>query len=180
MTFNMVVHGWEAGETATENLRAWLAENHGQFTDLLARLEGKAEYGVQIFWDRELVGRSIVETDPALQAIRGEIAGKAKDEKGLAYMLGQKLAKATCVAMEAWAQRTAGAFYEQIRRAVDDIRVTKPGKGKDKRQALLDLCCLMSTDATALGETLDVIGRTPGIAIRFTGPWPPYSFVNHT
>ena len=112
-----------------------------------------------------------------MQAIRSEIADKPK---GLAYMLGQRLAKATRAAMETWAQHTAGTFYEQIRRCVDDVRVSKAGRGKDHRQMLLDLCCLMPKDAAVLGETLDVIGQTPGIAIRFTGPWPPYSFVSHT
>jgi len=175
MTFNTVVHG--RGGTAAESLRVWLAEKHGQFTDLLARLDGKAEYGVQIRWDREVVARTIVETDPDLKAIRCEIAGKPK---GLAYMLGQKLAKTTRAAMETWANQTAGKFYEQIRGCVDDLRAAKAGRRKEQGLVLLDLCCLMREGETALGEALDEIALTPGIAVRFTGPWPPYSFVSHS
>ena len=180
MTFNTVVHGGGGSlprdDTPAESLRAWLAEKHGQFTDLLARLKGKAEYGVQILWDREVVARTIVETDPDLKAIRCEIVGKPK---GLAYMLGQKLAKTTRAAMETWANQTAGKFYEQIRRCVDDVRAGKAGSGKEQRLVLLDLSCLMREGETALGEALDEIARTPGISVRFTGPWPPYSFVSH-
>jgi hypothetical protein len=157
-------------------LRGWLAENHDRFVDLLSRLDGKAEFGVQILWDKEAVARTLVATDPTLQALASQIAGKPK---GLSYMLAQQLAKATRAAMEAWAQRTGGDYYEQIRRCVDDVRVSKPGKGKDKQPMLLALSCLMCKDDPSLGETLDRIAAAPGITVRFTGPWPPYSFVSH-
>ena len=178
MTFNMIVHGSRPGreDTPAESLRAWLIENRDRFADLLDRLDGKAEYGVQILWDKAAVAKALVETDPALQALGSQIEGQPK---GLAYMLGQKLAKATRAAIETWAQRTAGEFYERIRGVVDDVRVSTAGKGKDQRQALLALSCLMGRDATALGDTLDQIARTPGITVRFTGPWPAYSFVSH-
>ena len=176
MTFNMIVHGPAQANAAAENLRAWLVENRARFTDLLARLDGRAEFGVQILCDRDVVANALVETDPALQTLRLQIDGKPK---GLGYMLRQQLAKATRAAMEAWAQQTAGEFYEQVRRCVDDVRVNKPAKGNQPQQTLLTLSCLMRMNSTALGDTLDEIAKTPGIAVRFTGPWPPYSFVSH-
>ena len=33
-----------------------------------------------------------------------------------------------------------------------------------------------STAESALGSTLDDIADTPGVDVRFTGPWPPYTF----
>ena len=175
MTFNMIVHGPE--DTVAENLRAWLAENRARFVDLFTRLDGKAEYGVQILCDRDVVARTLVETDPGLLALRCQIEGETHG-KGLKYMLSQKLAKATRAAIEAWAQRTAGDFYEQIRRSVQDLRVTKSSKGKEQKQTLLTLSCLIPRGDTALGETLDEVAKTPGITVRFTGPWPAYSFVS--
>jgi hypothetical protein len=173
MTFNMIVHGPD--DTVAENLRAWLAENRARFVDLFTRLDGKAEFGVQILCDRDAVARTLVETDPELQALRSQIEGQPK---GLKYMLSQKLAKATRAAIEAWAQRTAGEFYEQIRRSVQDLRVIKASKGKQQKQTLLTLSCLTPRGDATLGEALDEVAKVPGITVRFTGPWPVYSFVS--
>ena len=174
MTFNMIVHGQG---NAADSLATWLKGRQAEFTGLLARLAGKGEYGVQILWDRLAVGTAIARADAGLIAIRDEMAGKPK---GLAYMLEQKLAKATRAAVEAWAARTAGMFYQQIAACVDDVRVGKVGKGRQEPQMLLNLSCLVRDGETALGETLDRIALTPGITVRFTGPWPPYSFVGHS
>ena len=42
---------------------------------------------------------------------------------------------------------------------------------------LLNLSCLMQEGSGDLGRVLDEIQQTKGISVRFTGPWPPYSFV---
>ena len=43
---------------------------------------------------------------------------------------------------------------------------------------LLNLSCLMGKGNPTLGNVLEEIQETEGISVRFTGPWPPYSFVN--
>jgi hypothetical protein len=30
--------------------------------------------------------------------------------------------------------------------------------------------------ADAIGEELDAVAAEPGVEVRFTGPWPPYTF----
>lgn len=176
MAFNMIVHE-NLDNGAIENLQAWLAENRDRFTRLLDKLNGKAEYGVQVFWDRKVVAETIVKSDPELYKIRDEARDKPK---GLAYMLQQKLAKATRAALERQANRYVEDFYTRIRQCVDEVQVDtlkKVDPPAVDKQMLLNLSCLMTRGDPALGAVLEEIQKTEGISVRFTGPWPPYSFV---
>lgn len=172
MAFDMIVHGGPGGSAAA--LRAWLDEKRERFTRLLAKFAGKAEYGVQVFWDRPAVAAALVAGDEGLRALQVEMQSKSK---GMAHVLGQKLAKAVRTAMEQQADRLAADFYGRIRKCVDEVRVDPLKKVDEPLQMLLNLSCLMPQGSGLLGQTLDEIHQTHGVSVRFTGPWPPYSFV---
>jgi len=173
MSFNMIVRDGPGGP-ATENLRTWMTERRDGFTPLLDKLAGKAEYGVQIFWDRRLVADTLVQKDPKLRKMRHEALNKPK---GTAYMLQQKLAKATRAAIERRANRYVEDFYLRVRRCVEEMRIDRPRNTDNGARMLLRLSCLMKKGSSDLGRALDEIQKMEGISVRFTGPWPPYSFV---
>jgi hypothetical protein len=173
MAFDMIVRGGPGGG-AVEALSDWLNDRGDRFTRLLDRLAGKAEYGVQVFWDREEIAASLVQGEDELRAMRDEARSKPK---GLAHLLGQKLARAVRAAMEKQADLFAQDFYTRIRRCVEDVRVDKLRKVDGGKQMLLNLSCLMREGSGELGRVLDDIQRIKGISVRFTGPWPAYSFV---
>lgn len=173
MAFDMIVLGG-ADSSAENNLRNWLGQNHDRFVCLLDKLQGKAEYGVQISWSRRLIADALIQDEPELHNLQTQTA---TGPKGLAYMLQQKLAKATRAALERQANRYVEQFYDRIRECVEDIRIEKLKKTDDDEQMLLNLSCLMREGSPALGAELDDISKTKGISVRFTGPWPPYSFL---
>ncbi len=173
MAFDMIVRGG-LGDGAIGATKAWLDEKRERFTQLLDRLVGKAEYGVQVLWDRKEVAASLIETDEALRGMQDEARSKPK---GLRHLLQQKLAKAVRAAMEKQADLFAQDFYARIRRYVEDVRIDKLKKVDGGKQMLLNLSCLMQEGGGDLGRVLDEIEKTKGISVRFTGPWPPYSFV---
>lgn len=173
MAFDMIVRGAVGGGAAAA-LRDWLNERRQRFDQLLDRLAGKAEYGVQVLWDRDLIAESLTQSDDELRRMQDEARGKPK---GLAHLLGQKLAKAIRAAMEEQADLFAQDFYARIRRCVEDVRVDKLRKAGGGKQMLLNLSCLMPEGSGELGRVLDDIQQIEGISVRFTGPWPPYSFV---
>lgn len=173
MAFDVIVRGGPGSE-AMGALKAWLDEKRERFAGLLDRLAGKAEYGVQVLWDREAIAAWVVETDDDLRRMQEEARSKPK---GLAHVLQQKLAKAIRAAMEKQADLFAQDFYGRFRRCVEDVRVDKLKKVDGGKQMLLSLSCLMQEGSGDLGRVLDEIQKTRGISVRFTGPWPPYSFV---
>jgi len=63
------------------------------------------------------------------------------------------------------------------------VSVAVPRKGRPL-EAVLDrladetgVAALADESAAgALGERLDEVAATPGVEVRYTGPWPPYTF----
>jgi len=84
---------------------------------------------------------------------------------------------------EASINKHAKDLYHQIKKLVDDVKLesTKrvvPEKWQNK-QMILNLSCLTHKDKIqGLGNMLAGVNKREGFAIRFTGPWPPYSFVD--
>jgi hypothetical protein len=57
--------------------------------------------------------------------------------------------------------------------------VEKTKKMDEEKQMLVNLSCLVDMERyKALGEELEKIEQMDGFSVRFTGPWPPYSFVS--
>ena len=94
-------------------------------------------------------------------------------------MYRQKLESLLRKEIEIRAERYFREFYEKIAPHADDIRVEKTRKTDDEnKQMLLNLSCLLPKEGSReLGEELEKIDALEGFLVRYTGPWPPYSFV---
>lgn len=157
-----------------ENMKKWLKEEYDNLKIKMEKVRGKAEYGVQIFWNPRIVARNIIETNQVIKKLDEEIKSKTK---GAAYMFRQKLESLLKKEMEVKADQCFQNFYLRIKKYADDIKVEKIKKVKEDEQMLMNLSCLVFGDKEKeLGEELDKINKMEGFSVRFTGPWPPYSF----
>lgn len=164
------------GKSAHENLLEWLEKEQENLKSKGDKLKGKAEYGIQISWDPARVAPRIVKTDLEIQNLEKEMASKSS---GTAYLLKQKLAALVGKRMEQAADVYFNELYQKIKDHVEDIRVEKVRKDEPPRQMLMNLSCLLPKgEAGRLGDELDKIVKMEGFFVRFTGPWPPYSFVS--
>ena len=158
-----------------ENLKKWL-ETHYQ--DLMAKMEkftGRAEYGVQIFWDANQMGERITRENEEIKKINEECKVKSK---GAAYMYRKKLESLLKKELENKAEYYFKEFYNKIKEHVEDIKIDKTKNNTSGRQMIMNLACIMQrANSRLLGETLEAIDRTEPFSVRYTGPWPPYSFV---
>ena len=70
-------------------------------------------------------------------------------------------------------------FYGRIKEHVGEIKVEKTKKADEKdMQMIMNLSCLVAGDKyKELGAELEQIDNTEAFSVRFTGPWPAYSFV---
>ena len=161
--------------TAEENLKKWL-EDH--YDDLLAKIEkftGKAEYGVRIFWDANLMGAKISRENEQIRKINEECRSKSK---GAAYMYRKKLENLLKKELENQAEYYFKEFYNKIKAHVDDIKIDKIKNNSSEQQMIMNLACIMPRENYhLLGDALEKIDQMEFFSIRFTGPWPPYSFV---
>jgi len=172
LTFDTIFKGGD------ETVRQWLCEEYRELKAMLEKLDGKAEYGVQIFVENDFVEKALEENEE-IQRLKNGIENKPE---GVAYLLRKKLEKKLELERNVLADKHAKNLYDQIKSFVDDVKLesTKrevPEKWQGK-QMILNLACLAHKDKIQnVGNMLGEVNKREGFAVRFTGPWPPYSFV---
>lgn len=173
MSFDTIIQDTVEG-SAEDNIRKWLVEEADDFNKKLDRVRGNEEYGVQVFWEPNTIAGVISQTNPEIGKLEEEIKSKSK---GLAYMYKQRLEKLLKQEMEKEAENYFKDFYHRIEDCVSEIKVEKTKTEVDK-QMLINLSCLVARGKTEpLSDELETINEMDGFSVRFTGPWPPYSFV---
>ncbi|MBE0516212.1 MAG: GvpL/GvpF family gas vesicle protein [Methanophagales archaeon] len=166
----------ENNATAKETLKKWMAEEFDSLKEKIERIRGKKEYGVQIFYIPSVMSEKIAENSEEIRKIKEEMKSKPP---GMAYMYKQKLENAIKKEMESRMNSYFKNFYERIKRHVEEIKVEKTKKTDEKdKQMIMNLSCLVANDMyKALGTELEEMDKEEGFSVRFTGPWPAYSFV---
>ncbi len=155
-------------------VKDWLGGSYEKLKGELERVENKAEYSVQIFCDHEKLKEMLMSTD---QEEKME-----KMSKGAAYLLQKRFELKVKDVISAGISKLASEFGSRIREQVEESKVEEntlqvPEKYKDKK-LIVRLSCLVHEDKVEkLGEVLDEINKRDGFAVRFTGPWAPFSFV---
>ena len=169
--FNTVI-GANTGRSAGENVLRWLEEEYQSLKHKMDGVRGKAEYGVQVFWDPKVVARDIAERSAEIKKLEVEIRSQPK---GLAYLYRQRLENLLHKEMETSADQCFRECYGRIRKHVDDIQVEKTKRAEP--QMIMNISCLVLKEGWAeLAGELENIEAREGFSVRFTGPWPPYSF----
>jgi hypothetical protein len=174
LSFDTIIKG-ESGSSAEQNTEAWLKEEYNGLKRKMEKVGGKAEYGVQVFWDPKVVVEDLAQKSPEIRKLEEKIKTKPR---GVAYMHRQRLENLIKRELEAKADECFKDFYSRIRIHADDIHVEKTKQAEQGVHMIMNLSCLVYRDRyTELGGELDKINHMEGFSVRFTGPWPPYSFV---
>lgn len=153
----------------------WLKEDSERLHSVMEKIQGRDEYGVQIFYAPRLIANQVSEESQEIRKIREEMAAKSP---GTAYLYKQKVERAVKAEIERLANQWFKDFYARVKRHSDDIVVEKTKKADKNKVMLLNLSCLVAREKVDnLGEELEKINNTEGFSVHFSGPWPPYSFV---
>ena len=172
MSFDVIIKA--DGETSAEdNVRGWLAGEYETFKVKLDEFKDEVELGVQVLWDPAVIAQRVTEENEDIRQLAAEMASKSR---GLAYFYQHKIAEAVKKEIEAKADENYRHYYEQLREHAEDIQVNKVKKHPD-RQMIMNLSLLVKKDRVkVVGEVLGKIQSEDGVEVRFTGPWPPYTF----
>jgi hypothetical protein len=153
-------------------LRPRLAELQG----LLARVAGKVELGLKVYWQEQVVFQEIVAENQELRALRDSLVGRpAQETKSGRIRLGQM------VEADLWAkrERDASQILGVLRPLAHDMVIGKIGA----EMMVLDAAFLVSAERQgefdqAVTKLNQELGRR--LAFKYVGPLPPYSFVSIT
>lgn len=161
------------------SIRNWLVKNYDMLKRELEKVKNKAEYSVQIFCDRDSLAAMLSEKDQELNGLKEKME---KTSKGASYLLNRQFEIKMKDAIAVEISMLARDFSSEIGEYVEILKVEKktsqvPDKYKDMKPIAAFSCLVHDEKVEILGEVLEGINRREGFAVRFTGPWAPFSFV---
>jgi len=170
LSFDVIIKG----KNASKEVANWLQAEKERLERNLEKVKRKQEFTVQIIWNSTVIGKKLSKEKKEIKELVREMD---KVSKGKAYFIKQKIMKELKQEMEKLADEKFRQFYSKIKKHCNDIKIEKNKKIEGK-QMLMNLSCLVEKNKTqSLGKELDKINKLNGFSVRFTGPWPPYSFV---
>lgn len=167
ISFGTVVKG------GREALLGWLAKNHGKLASRLAYLSGKAEYGVQLSWDEKEVNEEIIKSDEEIKRLQKE---EGISSKGTAYLYQKRMENLIRDGFNKRADEFRNSIHEKMKEITNDVIIEKlKGETGGQRMIMNVSCLIRRQDEGRLGLILEE-AASHGCNVKFTGPWPPYSF----
>jgi Gas vesicle synthesis protein GvpL/GvpF len=157
-----------------EDIREVLKSIYPSLKDVLKQMEGKLEFGLKVTWDREQVIDELKRDDEEIHRFHQEITRKHLQSTYLARMqLGRMIDKAL---VERSAQYVR-EIYDALRSVCVASRDNKPIGDKMIMNAAFLIEKAREGDFDA---AVNRIARKFGdrLNFKYTGPWPPYNFVN--
>jgi hypothetical protein len=160
-------------------VKDWLCRDYEHLASELLRMEGAAEYSIQIYCDHAYLETLVFAKNQELGDLKNSID---KETKGKAYLQRRNLDLKLKNLTYSEAGRLADQFCSGIKPLVKELKSESrtswtPEKYRD-RKLLASYTCLVSEEAVKrLGEVLEEINCKEGFSVRFTGPWAPFSFV---
>jgi hypothetical protein len=165
MSFGTV---FKTREDIVELLRA----AYEAFTDVLQKMRDKLEFGLKVLWDRDQIVREIEKDDENVRRLKDEISSQS----GSTYFARMQYGRMVDTALELMAERYVGAIFETLRPVSTASRANKPIGEK----MIMNAAFLVTRDQeNAFDARVKEIGaRFDTLTLKYTGPWPPYNFVN--
>jgi gas vesicle protein GvpL/GvpF len=142
------------------------------FGDVLNKMQNKLEFGLKVLWDRDQAVREVEQEDEDISRLKKEISG----QKGPTYFARMQYGRLIDSALQARSERYVADILEQLREVSVASRINKPIGDK----MIMNAAFLISRDQeTAFdAKVKSIAGRFDKLTFKYTGPWPPYNFVN--
>jgi hypothetical protein len=142
------------------------------FGDVLNKMHNKLEFGLKVLWDRDQAIREVEHEDEDISRLKKEISG----QKGPTYFARMQYGRLIDSALQSRSERYVADILEQLREVSVASRINKPIGDK----MIMNAAFLISRDQeTAFdAKVKSIAGRFDKLTFKFTGPWPPYNFVN--
>jgi len=157
-----------------EDIVELLRSTYQAFDDVLEKMQDKIEFGLKVLWDRERVIATIEEENEEIRHLQGEIGRNAQSSTYFARMQLGRLVEA---ALEEAGNRFVRDILEALRPAAVASRSNKPIGDR----MILNAAFLVEREReAAFDEAVKAVSRKYEelLTFRYTGPWPPYNFVN--
>jgi len=142
------------------------------FRDVLNKMQNKLEFGLKVLWDRDQAVREVEAEDEDISRLKKEISG----QKGPTYFARMQYGRLVDAALHARSERYVAAVLDELRDVSVASRINKPIGDK----MIMNAAFLISRENESAfdARVKSIAGRFDKLTFKYTGPWPPYNFVN--
>ncbi|WP_267643769.1 gas vesicle protein GvpL [Haloarchaeobius amylolyticus] len=173
--FDTVVRGDDA------RVATWMHDNGARLRDALDRVAGAWEYRIEVRWDETRLADRVAADDDELAALADRRAGASE---GTAFLLDKQYERALSAATADHRSSVMAALRADLdaqARAITTVEqsvssLEAAGESADETVSESLTVLAAPEHEEAIGDRLDEVAARPGVTVRYTGPWPPYSF----
>jgi hypothetical protein len=142
------------------------------FGDVLNKMRNKLEFGLKVLWDREQAIRDVESEDDDIRRLKEEISA----QKGPTYFARMQYGRLVDAALQARSERYVAEILDELRDVSVASRINKPIGDK----MIMNTAFLITRDREAAfdAKVKSIASRFDRLTFKYTGPWPPYNFVN--
>jgi hypothetical protein len=157
-----------------DDVREFIKDTSDALRDVLHKMRDKIEFGLKVNWDPELAVKEVEDESEEIRRLKEEILSNRLASTYFARMqLGRLVEQAMSEKQDAYVR----AIYDHLRDYAVASRHNKPIGDK----MILNAAFLVERDKQAEFDhaVQDIAHHYEGrLRFNFTGPWPPYNFVN--
>jgi len=155
-----------------DDVTTFLKSAYRAFSDVLDKMENKLEFGLKVLWDRDAVIREIEEEDEDIRRLKNEIAA----QKGSTYFARMQYGRLIDSALQSKSELYVSEIFDRLRDVSVAARANKPIGDR----MILNAAFLVTRDTEdAFDGRVKLLGaHHDKLTFKYTGPWPPYNFVN--
>jgi len=142
------------------------------FGDVLTKMQNKLEFGLKVLWDPDQAIREVESEDDDISRLKKEISSL----KGPTYFARMQYGRLVDSALQARSERYVSSILTELRDVAVASRINKPIGDK----MIMNAAFLISRHQEGAFDKKikDIAGRHDQLTFKYTGPWPPYNFVN--
>jgi hypothetical protein len=142
------------------------------FGDVLTKMQNKLEFGLKVLWDPDQAVREVESEDDDISRLKKEISSL----KGPTYFARMQYGRLVDSALQARSERYVSSILTELRDVAVASRINKPIGDK----MIMNAAFLISRNQEGAFDKKikDIAGRHDQLTFKYTGPWPPYNFVN--
>jgi hypothetical protein len=155
-----------------EDILELLRSAYDAFADVLNKMQDKLEFGLKVLWDRDEIVRAIETEDEDIHRLKSEISS----QKGSTYFARMQYGRLIDAALQQRSERYVAEFLQRLR----DVSVASRVNRAIGDKMIMNAAFLVQRDQEQAFDRRikEIASHFDKLTFKYTGPWPPYNFVN--
>jgi hypothetical protein len=155
-----------------DDIHELLRSAYDAFKDVLVKMEDKLEFGLKVLWDRDLIVKELETENEDIRRLKSEITS----QKGSTYFARMQYGRLVDGALQARSERYVQEIFDSLRPVSVASRANRPIGDRMIMNAAFLVQRDKESDFDAIVKSIGA--RFDKLTFKYTGPWPPYNFVN--